>query len=205
MAAATFRTASSEEYSSNSYLEKCLQKNWKVFHKTLADFPHSFQLESVEQLSKVTWQKLLNALVVDLNEGLPTPLETAGTQNLVGYFNFLLNNPRDALNQIEEALGQSDEERNLVSLGNKVVILWQTGQRDKAKEQHWPEGRSGLREVNGGAEGEEDPETEVGGSEGVMEAKEVDMEELTPKRSLEKEAQRVKLEQKEDLGNLVAV
>ncbi|XP_076466844.1 uncharacterized protein LOC143298058 isoform X2 [Babylonia areolata] len=111
------------------------EKEWQVFHKTLTDFPHSFQLEDVEQLDKSTCCKLLNSQQVDLKAGLSTPLEIARTRNMIGYFHFLLGNSGDALHETEQALVEPGQERNVVSLANKAVMLWQTGNRKQARKQ----------------------------------------------------------------------
>ena len=110
-------------------------KEWKAFHKTLDSFPHSFQLEGQDQqFTDRDCKRMLNTLQADLNAGLATPLEVARSRNLLAYVHFLLGDPRKAFQEVENALTEHGEERNIVSLANQACLLWHRGEYSKARE-----------------------------------------------------------------------
>lgn len=106
------------------------------FRKTLSGIPHTFLLENDDAgpPRDTLCKKLIKTLQADINDGLPSPLETSRCHNLLSYLYFMTRYPIMALEHANTALEQQGEGSNLVSLANKAVILWRQD-REEAKHQ----------------------------------------------------------------------
>lgn len=107
-------------------MEEChLQEREKTkFRSQLTEFPHTFQLEGQERLGPAQLKRVKTGLESALSVGYETRLETARARNLLAYCLFGLNQPQDALQELEKVLKMEDQKQNLVTLANKAVILW---------------------------------------------------------------------------------
>ena len=98
-------------------------KEQDEFQAKLADFPHTFQLQKVEQLSNNHMKKLRSGLESALSVGYKTALETARARNLLAFALWHLDRPEDALQQLDLVLDMEDQRDNLVTLASKAVML----------------------------------------------------------------------------------
>ncbi|KAK7115462.1 hypothetical protein V1264_001319 [Littorina saxatilis] len=109
------------------------EKERQKVRDSLTPFPHSFQLEDYDQLSEATLKSIKNHLEAALKAGYPTVLQEVRTRNLLAFLLCRLKECKEALRQLDQAL--TLEDKNLVSLANKAVVL-STMQRDReAKDQ----------------------------------------------------------------------
>ncbi|XP_076453038.1 uncharacterized protein LOC143288435 [Babylonia areolata] len=109
------------------------EKPFQNFHSKLDGIPHSFQLQNTENARRSGLRYLMSTLESALAVGYATSLETARAHNLLAYLHFRLEQPSEALSQIETVLSLEGQQHNLVSLANKAVILWRSGQRTRAE------------------------------------------------------------------------
>ncbi|KAL8612393.1 hypothetical protein ACOMHN_008378 [Nucella lapillus] len=106
-------------------MEECSlsDKEKTKFQTQLADFPHTFQLQEQERLGPDQLKRLKTGLESALTVGYETRMEIARARNLLAYFLFRLNQPKEALQQLEMVLEMEDQSMNLVTLANKAEIL----------------------------------------------------------------------------------
>ena len=71
-------------------------KDQDKFQDQLADFPHTFQLQNLQQMSTRQMKGLKSALESALSVGYETGLETARARNLSAYILWRLDRPDDA-------------------------------------------------------------------------------------------------------------
>ena len=98
-------------------------KDQDKFQAQLADFPHTFQLQNLQQMSTRQMKSLKSGLESALSVGYETELETARARNLLAYVLWNLDRPDDALQQLDLVLTMDDQRNNLVTLANKAVML----------------------------------------------------------------------------------
>nr|KAG5687390.1 hypothetical protein BaRGS_019894 [Batillaria attramentaria] len=116
-------------------LELEREKQWKSFRSRLADFPHSFLLDDKGHLTQDKLKRLEKGLQSALGVGHETVLETARARNLLGYVHWLSKDSTQALLETEKVLAMDGQQMNILSLANKAVMLWWTGDLKEAEKQ----------------------------------------------------------------------